>query len=215
MRTESIRTIYQRVEEPIATRFVVVAEALNSLPREKRASHIYINEIAEAIYLGLLLAAIELSTTLIELWIRDLLVIERLKQTNYRSKHELLVQLTKIDREIEGLKNGMSFRKMCEELKDQESITGTEFDWLLSLYETVRTPFHHGISGRIVDPDNRYGDFLNEDSPKEAMFLIRIFGSVPHRRADDLENSIYDLALPVLEKVVNFLAAHPVPKIGY
>lgn len=208
MRTEAIRTIYHRVDEPIATRFVVVAEALYSLRCKGRASRIYIKEIVEAIYLGLLLAAIDLSTTLIELWIRDLLVIERLKQSTYRSKRELLNQLAKIDQEIEGVKNGMSFRKMCEELKDLESITSPEFDWLLSFYETVRTPFHHGISGRIVNSSNRHTDFLNY-----AELLGGYFRPKPHRRADNLENSIYDLALPVLENVVNFLAAHPVPKI--
>jgi hypothetical protein len=137
-----------------------------------------------------------------------------LKQVAYRSKNELHAQLTKIDREIEGLKNGMSFRRMCEELRERESITNTEFDWLLSFYGTVRTPFHHGISGRIVDPNNRASDLLSDASSKEAMLLASILGSVPHRRASDLEDSVYDLALPILESVVNFLAAHPVPKVS-
>jgi hypothetical protein len=214
MRTESIRTIHQRVEESEATRFLIVAEALRSLRSEGRASRIYINEIVEAIHLGLLLSAIELSTTLIEIWIRDLLVIERLKKNTYRSKHELHARLTKIDREIEGLDYGMSFRKMCNELRELESITAVELNWLLSQYERIRTPFHHGISGRIVDPDNRAEDFLNDGSSKEAMFLAGIIGSAPHRRANDLEDHVYSAALPVLEAVVNFLAAHPLPRIG-
>ena len=208
------RDLSHRVESPAAERLRLVAHAFLALRVEGRASRVYINEIAEAISNGMLLAAMELSTTLLEIWVRDLLVIRKLTQKNPKTKHQIRWLLTKIDRETEGLSRGQMFAPMCKELLDLAVIDAEELEWLESFYKRVRTPLHHGISGRMVDPDGQAGDMLSTATTNEQMFLASIFGSAPHKRADQLEDYVYAFAPGILEECVNFLAAHQIPRVG-
>lgn len=57
--------------------YIVLAVALRALSVGNRASTVYIREIADCLERRALLAALILSTTLIEIWIRDLLVVRQ------------------------------------------------------------------------------------------------------------------------------------------
>jgi len=177
-------------------------------------SNYYLLEISRAIDRGMLLAAIQLATTLLEIWLRDLLVIRKATQATMASKHELRWLMTKLDREIEGIKSGAKFGDLLKELHTLEVLTDEEVAWLQSTYKQIRNPLHHGISGRIVDPDLQQREMLNEPKNKEEMFLASIFASAPNRRINRFEEFIDHEVTEHLEGIVNFLAAHQIPGLG-
>lgn len=208
------RRLYNRVEEPLANRLRVVSLALLELRVDGRASRIYINEISEAIDQGLLLAATELATTLLEIWVRDLLVVRKITKSKIKSRGELDYLLTKIDLETEGISRGLMFPAMCGELLELNGITQDELEWLQTIYKKTRTPLHHGISGRIVGSNEIDKDFIDNASSKEEMLLATVFCSPPHRRANDFEDFIYESSVEILEGIVNFLGTHQIPSFS-
>lgn len=211
---KTYRGLSARVSGREAARLRIIKEALLSLKVDGRASNIYINEIADAIEGGLLLAAIGLATTLMELWLRDLLVINKVEKIGFGNKHERNWLLTKVDKDVEGIERGLMFIDIAKELLEMEAIESDELEWLKTVYKRVRNPLHHGISGRIVDPENRANDLLKNAQTKEEMFLGSIFGSTPHRRANELEDFVCAESAKILGDIVNFLAAHQMQNIG-
>jgi hypothetical protein len=209
------RSLEEQFEPEVAARLRLVSEAFLALRVSGRVSNYYLLEIARAIDHGMLLAAIELATTLLEIWLRDLLVIRKATQVPATSSHELRWRMTKHDREIEGTKRGAGFAAMVEELRQFEVLDDEETAWLKETYEKIRTPFHHGISGRIVDPTLEHGDLLNDPDTKEAMFLATILASAPDRRINQFEEFVDHQVGTHLEGIVNFLAAHQIPRVKW
>lgn len=210
----NIRSLEDQLEPAIAQRLRIVQAALLSFRIEQRTSSYYLFEIGRALDGGMLLAALELSTTLLEIWVRDLLVIRKVTQHKITSRHQLSWLLTKIDREIEGTERGTGFPRIVKELRELEVLEDSEVDWLNSVYGKIRNSLHHGLSGRLIDPEMEHRDLLDTPGSKEAMFLAGIFCSSPTRRRDEFEEFIDKQATVVLEQIVNFLAAHPIPKGG-
>lgn len=187
----SIRGLANRVEPEIAQRLYIVREALLALKVDSRASRIYINEIADAIDCGLLLAAIDLATALVEIWVRDLLVIRKVTLVELKDKRKLSALISRIDKEIEGIERGQMFGSMCRELLALDVIDARELNWLEELYKRIRIPLHHGVSGRIVDTDNNGCDLL-PDTASDVDLLFGLFSAKPpHRRADSFEDFLY------------------------
>ena len=189
----------------------IAQAALLSLRVDGRASSYYLFEIARAIDCGMLLAAIMLSTTLLELWVRDLLVVRKVCQHKVTSRHESNWLLTKIDRELEGLERGAQFSQMARQLHELEVINAQELAWLQATQRRIRNTLHHGLTGRLLNPEPAQ-DLLQAPSSKEAMLLASIWCSLPTDRLDQFE-TLLDREVPaLLEDVVNFLAAHPLPR---
>lgn len=206
------RSLEEQFEPVKASRLRLVNEAFLALRVSGRVSNYYLLEISRAIDCGMLLAAIELATTLLEIWLRDLLVIRKATQNPVKSIHELRWLMTKHDREIEGVKRGAGFSEIIKELRLLDVIDDKEITWLKETYEQLRNPLHHGISGRIVNPEFQHGEMLNEPKNKEEMFLASMFiASAPDKRINRFETFVDHETGDHLEKIVNFLAAHQIP----
>jgi len=208
------RGLDKRVKKSEASRLRAIALALSELRIEGRASRIYINEIAECIENGLLLSAIVLATILLEIWVRDLLVIRMATGEEPKGNQELQYLLTKIDRQIEGASRGESFADIGRELLRLDVIQKEEHDQILNIYKNFRIPLLHGTTGRIVDRECHGAGLLESTHTGVDMALAAIFGRVPHRRANDLEDLVFNSALNILTDIVNFLGAHPIPRTG-
>lgn len=173
------RSLEEQFKPERANRLRLIEGAFLALRVSGRVSNYYLLEISRAIDRGMLLAAIHLASTLLEIWLRDLLVIRKATQNSVKSKHELCWLITKIDREIEGVNGGLRFGELVRELRTLEVIDENEASWLKETYKQLRNPLHHGISGRIVDPDFEGREMLNTPKSKEEMFLASIFASAP------------------------------------
>lgn len=209
------RSLEEQFEPERANRLRLIEEAFLALRVSGRVSGYYLSEISRAIDRGMLLAAIQLATTLLEIWLRDLLVIRKVTQNTIKSTHELRWLMTKIDREIEGIDNGSRFADLIRELQTLEVIDEGEVSWLKETYKQLRNPLHHGISGRIVDPEFAQREMLNEPKNKEGMFLASIFASAPDRRINQFEEFVDHEIEQHLEGIVNFLAAHQIPSVKW
>ncbi|NRF16514.1 hypothetical protein [Vibrio coralliilyticus] len=210
------RSIYEQLEDKDVRRLKIVQMGLETCRVPGRVSSYYIFEICRAIESGLLLASFELSTTLLELWLRDLLVVRKLTTLSISDKREIPYHLAQLDMEIEGIKRGMSYRDMVLELQELEVIEQSEREWLMHIFNNVRNPLHHGLSGKLIG--RRAPSILKykENITTQDKILASIFGGFdsPHRRLDNFEKLLDDEAISILEGVLNFLAAHPIPTVG-
>ena len=126
--------------------------------------------------------------------------------------HELRWIITRLDREVEGIKNGLGFAGIVKELETLEVIDQSEAAWLLGIYGRIRTPLHHGISGRILDLNLEKKELLDNPKIKEEMSFASIFTASPDMRINQFEEFIDCEVTPLLEQIVNFLAAHHIPR---
>lgn len=109
LKRPDIRALEHQVEPELARRFRVAQHALASLRVTGRASSYYSFEIHRAVDSGMFLSVIILCSSLLEIWLRDLLVIRKATQSSPKSKREFEWRISQVDREIEGDECGMSF----------------------------------------------------------------------------------------------------------
>ena len=207
-----VRGLDERVDTCTARYLRTVTSALSALQVESYASRIYIREIVESVNNGLFLSAIVLSTILLEIWVRDLLVIHMCAQEGRVTKKDMQYRLIQIDREVEGTRRGKSFKDICCDLIKMKVIQKDEHEKIQNIYDKFRTPLLHGITGRIVDPrhpNEREHPYASTDT---FMFL-EITLSAVHQRANSLEDVVYGSVTSVLADIVNFMGAHQIPKI--
>jgi hypothetical protein len=140
------RSLEEQFEPEIAGRLRLIIEAFLALRVSGLVSNYYLYEIARAIDRGMLLAAITLATTLLEIWLRDLLVIRKTTQDTCASFVEVRLRMTKYDRELEGTERGPGFADLVIQLRALDVVDSGEVDWLNETYRKLRTPLHHGLS---------------------------------------------------------------------
>jgi len=206
------RKLDEQFEPKDVRRLKIIQLALETCRVSGRVSSYYIFEICRAIESGMLLASIELSTTLLELWIRDLLVIRKLTQTKISDKRELPYHLAKADIVIEGLKRGKSYKEMVIELQKLGVIEQSECEWLMLIFNKIRNPLHHGLSGRLLGHSTSFICLEEDEISKSDKIFAGLFSNSPHDRLNRFERFLDEEVINHLEGVVNFLAAHPIPK---
>lgn len=79
------RSLEEQFEPKRANCLRLIKEAFLALRVNGRVFSYYLPEISRAIDRGMLLAAIHLATTLLEIWLRDLLVIRKATQNAVKS----------------------------------------------------------------------------------------------------------------------------------
>ncbi|MFT5852655.1 MAG: hypothetical protein ACI87J_002633 [Colwellia sp.] len=172
----------------------------------------YVIEISRCIDRGMLLAAMELCTTLVEIWLRDLLVVRKATTDLSINKDQYKLLITKYDREIEGSdKRCLSSHKIISQLTELNVLNTEEIEWLHSLFNKVRNPLHHGLTGRLVDPEYHSRDLVESATSKEQILLATIFGNSPEQRLSSFEEFLDREAINILEETLNFLANHDLP----
>ncbi|TAM22519.1 MAG: hypothetical protein EPN68_11020 [Rhodanobacter sp.] len=229
------RDLDSRLPPSMARKLKDVASDMSSMRVRGMSSRVYINEIVDAIHAGLLLAAMSLSLSLLELWIRDLLSLHLAAKSGAKTIHEFTATVAILERDIEGLEGRkaskyaeedkshpgrsktdehlrrLSFDAMCWELMELEVLDLDELSLLDHIYETIRNPIHHGITGRTVDPTGQNLSLFVGDMTRETVLIASIFGNAPNVRADRFEDYIYDTAPKLLKEIINFLIRHPLP----
>lgn len=210
---QMIRTLEQQFEPEDAAKLRIIQKAFESLKTGKRVSSYYIFEISRAIDAGMLLAALELSTTLLEIWLRDLLVIRKATKEKIKTNYEMTMFLAKYDRNIEGLERGASYHSIVKELEELEVIDSDEKNWLLKIYSEIRNPLHHGLSGRLLDSKSEVIDVPSDSArtPEEKLLDIILCPS-PEDRYEKLESFLDYDSSTYLGEMLNFIAAHEIPK---
>jgi hypothetical protein len=148
---------------------------------------IYTSEIQGCLSVGLLLAALSVSTSMLELFVRDLAVACRL-EAHYAGDMKLK---SRVEREIEEDRQ-VTLNSMLKEL-ELTVITPKDSEALACFYRKTRIPIAHALVRRMTRDKIPLGP--------ELMDIL-------HLRSRDVEERLEDVALPeikfVLETVKNY-----------
>ncbi len=205
------RPIEHQFPPSVVARLRAVSDGFSALRVDKRASSYFASELTRAIEAGLLLAALSLGSTLLEIWLRDILAHTRASQLCPRTKAEWRYHLTRIDREIEGTsKRGLLFNDILKELERSGVIFESEKGDLASLYSSLRNPLAHGLTGKLTDPHFKAKSLLASAASPEDMFLAGILGGSPIGRSDALEDYLERHAIKHLEALLHAIERHPI-----
>lgn len=171
----------------------LLIEAFRELDIPSGAGTYFRYEIVRSLEAGLLLAAIELSASLLELVVRDLVAKLREKKEGPLQKYGSYFSAFKRRLDLENDRR-MMFLKLLDELESNAIITSENADPVRKFYKDVRIPLHHGLPGRYVSK--------SQQSPSDDLFAVMFTAS------DSFEDSIEQRAFEELVCVVNFIAAY-------
>ncbi|WP_289028110.1 hypothetical protein [uncultured Paraglaciecola sp.] len=206
------RSLEEQLEAESCQKLRIIQASFESIRIQGRVSSYYVMDISRCIDRGMLLAAIELCTTLIEIWLRDLLVVRKATTDLSINKEQYKRLITKYDREIEGSdKRGLSSHQIISQLAKLNVLNTEEVEWLHSLFNKVRNPLHHGLTGKLVDPEYHSRDLVESAISKEEVLLATIFGNYPEQRLSSFEEFLDREAIGILEEALNFLVNHNLP----
>jgi len=136
----------------------VISELIDDLDElgDSFTYKLYTSEIQRCLSAGLLLAAVSVSTSLLELFVRDLSVAQRILL-----RHGGDMKLKgRVERELEEDRQA-GFHTMLEAL--QPTVTTSEDTASLrEFYNQTRIPLAHALVRRLVSPHNQVGDEIDD-----------------------------------------------------
>ena len=196
-----IRPIEQQFENEKIIKIREIQRQSQSLRFQTGAGPYYTKEVIKCLEAGLLLAALQVATALLELFVRDLLIIEIYKKefpegltsSDYR-------KLGKIEKDIEDGHPRFYFNKIISELAKDNIIKEQDREKIYSVYKNVRIPLHHGLTRRFVRLFSKVEIDDENDDPLVDTIFLRKSG-----RDHDLEEVLEDNTLNYLIIVVDFI----------
>lgn len=164
------------------------------------AARYFVSEIVRCLEAGLLLAALEVAASLLELFVLALLIAAR--REDHVFQHSVPSSQIfppspedQIEREITDVKR-LSFNSMVDEWAKRRSIGQSDADAIKEFYKTVRIPIHHGLTRRFICPSP---DIDMQDDLLARISLGR--SGRDHR----FEKVIEDDSLSHLSSIVDFI----------
>lgn len=186
-----MRTYPEAFDRKTVMRISRLIKALEQLNDPRTGYKRYTYEIQECLRSGLLMAALSVSTALLELFIRDLVVAHRITRQfagdmGFRGQ---------IERETESDRQ-MGFAKMLDELQIPPLVLEPhDVQHLREFYERTRIPLAHGLVRRLTSSAESEGDDLSD-----------LFAALA--RSTGLEYRIEDGAIIAVEFVVRIMVKY-------
>jgi hypothetical protein len=179
-------------KESFAPRQIVLIDSLigdlDILGKAPPHWHIYTLELQGCLSVGLLLAAVTVSGTLLELFVRDLNIALRTEQ---KLDGELIGAF---DSELQGDRSA-TFAVLVDALTPLV-ITSSDAKAMKEFYQHVRIPFAHGLTIRLSDSESMSGIFDDRDD----MGLLM--------RNHNIEKHLEDEALKEVQLVVRMMVKY-------
>lgn len=188
-----IRPLEEQLEYEKVKQFRLLIEAFRELDIPNGPGTYFRYEIIHSLEAGLLLAAIELSASLLELVVRDLVAKLREKKYGLLQKYGSYFSALKRRLDLENDRT-MMFLQLLKELESNAIITSENADPVRKFYKYVRIPLHHGLTGRYISKSLQ--------SPSDDLFAVMFTAS------HSFEESIEQRAFEELSCVVNFIGAY-------
>jgi hypothetical protein len=189
-----LRPLEQQFEAETVTKIRLLIEAFRALEVPAGPGRYYMSEIARSLEAGLLLAAIELSASLLELVVREL--VARLQEQNADPRHEFGPHLGARSRrlDLEYDRHSM-FTQLLDKLESSSVVKSEDAALVRKFYKETRIPLHHGLPGRYVS--------RSQQRPTNDLIAVL---SVASRHS--FEQALEQRAIEELGRVVNFLAVY-------
>lgn len=141
---------------------------------------------------GLILAALQVSTSMLELLVRETVIDRRVGRASAPSRTNLDAFEYRLAREVEE-DRGLSFARMVAELAEHQVLTADEADSLSSTYRDIRIQLHHAIIGR----------FVRQRGPTKLRDFREETGLAKFSDPEDFEKIIETQGISDLERVVS------------
>lgn len=179
-----LRQLERQFRRRTVDRIRAIQARLDSLSTTHSVLRYFIVEAQRTLEGGLLLPALLVVTTLLELRVRLAVLDHRLLGMSGKRRK---TSAGKILREIEEDRS-FGFAKMLDELHKAKIITNVDKNRLTNLYKSTRIPLHHAITGR----------FIRDRAEQENLVLLDDIGG--RSGSHKFELVVEDYALPELEK---------------
>lgn len=193
------RPLEQQFSASKVKRIRDIQNLYKSLRFRSGAAPYYNSEIVKCLEAGLLLAAMQVSTALLELFVRDLLIIVEYKKTSSNAPKVVDRTLAKIERDIEDGRPHLDFSKIVSELVQQKVISPKDREKISNLYRDVRIPLQHGITRRFIRISEK------ETNDNDTIDPLSIIALSHLGRYWSFEDVIEDKALVHLRIIGNFI----------
>jgi len=153
-----------------------------------------VEETERCLEAGLILAALQVATAMLELLVRETLAQDRMANTPKVPDEDLNALAYRLVKELEEDRR-LSFHRMVCELRGGSafSLSREEADLLTTTYTATRNQLHHGIVGR----------FVRDRSPSDLRPFIESTGLAHFSDAEDFAKIIKTQGVAELAKVLD------------
>lgn len=192
------RSLDEQFEAPKASKIRRIAEQFRSVANVGGGIRYFALEVVQCLQAGLLLSALHVASSLLELSVRKLL-INRLFAEKRSSDDEgpmLNELLNDVEHEIED-REQLGFQAIVDKLKSLSVIEEEEAEKLKTFYSDVRIPIQHGITRRFVREER---NLKGEEDPLALFELDHMI------RFHKFEEAIEDNSLKYLQVVSGFVS---------
>ena len=123
----------------------------SALPFEGGACRYFTLEVTGCLEAGLLLAAVSVTSVLLETFFRELLIIHRLQSAGPKTNRwgDTLLLLNKFEKETEDGRPRLHFDKIVDQLTG-DVLDSAEAEAAKKFYKDIRVPIHHGLTRRLI-----------------------------------------------------------------
>lgn len=186
------RRLEERFEASAVERIRTLQQRLQHLQITFSASRYFGAETIRCLEDGLILAALQVSTSMLELLVRETVIdrrmgrVAKLPGTDLDALEYTLIREAEEDRSL-------VLPRMVVELVEYQVLTADEADRLRSTYLDMRIQLHHAIIGR----------FVRQRSPSELREFREKAGLAKFSDPEDFEKILETQGISELEKVMS------------
>jgi len=183
-----IRGFEEQFEEETILKIRQLLKRIASFSMPAGVSHYYAVDLSLCLQAGALLAALQVASSLLEIFIRET-VIERASEA-YSDSHK---PVGAFQNKLEEMRN-VGFKQMANELASSGIISIEDAKIAIQFYDDVRIPIHHGLPARFV-----------RDTGKHQLIMDTLFGYTQQVNHRDFEEIIEENALALVDIAVGII----------
>lgn len=184
-----IRGFEEQFKQSSVKRIQELLNRISVLRFSGRASHYYKVDLDICLRAGALLGALQITSSLLELVVREIEIHRISKQESYPDGTVINPQ-----RELEKKRN-LGFKAMINNLKGSDTLNADISKRAIEFYNSVRIPIHHGLVLRFVET-------YTDRSADELLGAIFGFDNIDIDRSvgmHEFEETIEDQSLELIE----------------
>jgi len=146
-----IRLLEEQFEPDKCAEIRDLIAKFSALPFGGGACRYFSLEVAGCLEAGLLLAAVSVTSILLETFFRELLIIHRLQSAGPKTNRwgDTRLLFNELEKEVEDGRPRLHFEDIVDQLTG-DVLDSADAEVAKGFYKDVRVPIHHGITRRFI-----------------------------------------------------------------
>ena len=194
----TIQPLSDQFEPETVEKIRELQKRLDQYPIHDGAGILYAKELSLSLEAGLLLSSTHLSSTLLEVFLRDLLLYINLDQSDNYAPSTLKKNDIEEIRLEDSKKPQYSFYKILSEVSNHLDIEKQLYDDIIDFYNNIRIPLSHGLSRRFLR-----GERVDDPSIIESYDFFEMIAGSRLLRFHNLDRTIEENALGIVDRVIS------------